>query len=385
MQIETEKQKFIDKIAKKLSASEDERKKRILKLVVKQIVALVIFYFSFNGIVFFGENHLWMVTLSAFIALLSFVAFIYNFSDDNKDLKKFLKRKVKSQILKSFNLETLNGKVFTDDMLRKSNLFSLYSYQETDDVIKGCYNNVDYTIAETKLVARSRNNEFDVFKGVIISFKSNKKILAETLITSKDDKNIRNYPPNLKDALIVFLLWIPFSVFLLSIYFLGIYLRKSDSVNTIDLTFVQSLLLYYITPLMMIFAVGIPFVYLMKKIISDVFYKMKKMQDVKLEDTTFDERFNVYTQDQIEARYILTPVFMERLKSLETSFGTKNIKCSFFDDNIMFAISTNKDLFELGSLYKSIKSKKSIEEFYNQIKSIQDMVKHFKLNEKTGL
>ncbi len=51
----------------------------------------------------------------------------------------------------------------------------------------------------------------------------------------------------------------------------------------------------------------------------------------------------------------------------------------------MFAISTNKDLFELGSLYKSLKSKISIEEFYNEIRSIQEMINHLKLDEKLGL
>ena len=36
MKTEIEKQNFIDKIAKKLSAYEGERKKRIVKLIVKQ-------------------------------------------------------------------------------------------------------------------------------------------------------------------------------------------------------------------------------------------------------------------------------------------------------------------------------------------------------------
>ena len=111
----------------------------------------------------------------------------------------------------------------------------------------------------------------------------------------------------------------------------------------------------------------------------------KKMQEAKFEDIDFDNRFNVYTKDQVEARYLLTPTFMERLKHLETSFGTRGIKCSFFDDCIMFAISSKKDLFELGSLYKSLKSKKSVEEFYNEIQSVQNMIDYLKLNEKTGL
>ena len=109
------------------------------------------------------------------------------------------------------------------------------------------------------------------------------------------------------------------------------------------------------------------------------------MQEAKFEDIDFDNRFNVYTKDQVEARYLLTPSFMERLKSVETSFGTKGIKCSFFEDTIMLAIPTNKDLFELGSLYCPIQKSKEIAKTYDQIKSIQNMIKHFKLNEKAWL
>ena len=229
-------------------------------------------------------------------------------------------------------------------------MFSVYTYQETDDVIQGCYNEVDYTIAETKLVAKGNKNEFDVFKGVIISFKSNKVITAETLITTKGDNSIRNYPPNSKSVisyLIVCCFFIPMIYIGYAIYAMVKYFNKSGmSITNLMTTH---------SPL--------PHIWFL----------------------TFDKKFNVYTQDQIEARYLLTPAFMERLKSLETSFGTKNIKCSFFEDNIMFAISTNKDLFELGSLYKSLKSKISIEEFYNEIHSIQEMINHLKLDEKLGL
>ena len=51
----------------------------------------------------------------------------------------------------------------------------------------------------------------------------------------------------------------------------------------------------------------------------------------------------------------------------------------------MEKIPTNKDLFELGSLYCPIQKSKEIAKTYDQIKSIQNMIKHFKLNEKAGL
>lgn len=383
MKTEIEKQNFIDKIAKKLSAYEGERKKRIVKLIVKQLIALAIVYATCKGAIIWAENHTVISVFCAFIALFSGIVFFCNFSDDNKEFKTYLKKKCKRQILKEFGLSTISGECFTDETLKKSNLFSIYSYQEYDDVIEGCYNEVNYTIAETKLVVQNRKNEFDVFKGVVISFKSNKKILAETLVTSKGDKHIRNYPPCSSAILIVvpFLLLFPT---LISIYFL---FRVGESFKSIggDFSaipnhnlFWQSLflpnILNFLLPLVIILGVGIP-----------LFYQMKKMQNVKLEDVGFDKQFSVYTKDQVEARYLLTPTFMERLKHLETSFGTRGIKCSFFDDCIMFAISSKKDLFELGSLYKSLKSKKSVEEFYNEIQSVQNMIDYLKLNEKTGL
>lgn len=76
---------------------------------------------------------------------------------------------------------------------------------------------------------------------------------------------------------------------------------------------------------------------------------------------------------------------MDRLQNLRTAFGTQKIKCSFFDDQIMFAISTRKDLFELGSLFKPLSSNSDVEKFYKELSSVQQMIDHFRLSQKTGL
>ena len=51
----------------------------------------------------------------------------------------------------------------------------------------------------------------------------------------------------------------------------------------------------------------------------------------------------------------------------------------------MIAISTDRDLFEIGSLYKSLEDTESINSFFNEIYSILELIDYFKLNEKTGL
>ena len=81
----------------------------------------------------------------------------------------------------------------------------------------------------------------------------------------------------------------------------------------------------------------------------------KPLDKVNLEDPMFSKKFDVYSSDQIEARFWVTPAFMERFQNLTTAFGTKKAKCSFYDgDKIMFAISTDKNLFEIGNIETSL-------------------------------
>ena len=116
-------------------------------------------------------------------------------------------------------------------------------------------------------------------------------------------------------------------------------------------------------------------------------YKKQKetFKKINLEDADFGKIFDVYSTDQVEARYLLTPTFMERFKNIQTSFGAKILKCSFYDDNFMVAITTDKNLFEIGSLFKSFNDSKIITQFYYELNSILQMVEYFKLDEKTGL
>ena len=104
-----------------------------------------------------------------------------------------------------------------------------------------------------------------------------------------------------------------------------------------------------------------------------------------LEDVDFNSQYSVYSEDQIEGRYIVTSSFMERFLNLKTAFKTKQIKCSFYDNKIMFAISTLKDCFEIGSLFKPLTDTKSIEKFFNEIISIYLIIDNFKLDEQNGL
>jgi len=68
-------------------------------------------------------------------------------------------------------------------------------------------------------------------------------------------------------------------------------------------------------------------------------------QLVKLEDPEFEKLFVVYGDDQIEARYILSPSLMRRITDFRNKTG-KPIALSFVGSNVNLAITTGKNMFE---------------------------------------
>ena len=46
----------------------------------------------------------------------------------------------------------------------------------------------------------------------------------------------------------------------------------------------------------------------------------KKLEQVFLEDAEFNNNYNIYSDNQIESRFLLTPTFMERLKNIQAAF-----------------------------------------------------------------
>ena len=110
-----------------------------------------------------------------------------------------------------------------------------------------------------------------------------------------------------------------------------------------------------------------------------------KLKRTKLEDVEFEKRFNVFTDDEVEARYLITPSFMERLNEMKVAFKANTVSCAFYEKSLLIALSTGKDLFSIGSLFKRIDDPKQFFTMFEEILSIIKLIDHFKLNQKIGL
>ena len=116
-----------------------------------------------------------------------------------------------------------------------------------------------------------------------------------------------------------------------------------------------------------------------------------KLEPVTLEDPKFCRDYNVYSSDQTEARYLITPSFMERFRKLKVAFKTTDIACAFLKNKVIFALDSeslsglSKNLFEIDAYSAFTDGRKAINIFYNELTSVLDMAAYFKLDEKTGL
>jgi len=79
----------------------------------------------------------------------------------------------------------------------------------------------------------------------------------------------------------------------------------------------------------------------------------RKLERVRLVDPSFEKAFEVWGTDQVEARYLLHPVMMERLIALESALHGKRIRCAFEDGEVLIAVEGG-NLFEPGDMFKPL-------------------------------
>ena len=80
---------------------------------------------------------------------------------------------------------------------------------------------------------------------------------------------------------------------------------------------------------------------------------MSSMQRVGLGDSRLEKAFEVYSTDQVEARYLIHPVFMERLLALEAAFKGERLRCAFVD-GLLLVVVEGGDKFEIGSMFAKL-------------------------------
>jgi hypothetical protein len=114
-----------------------------------------------------------------------------------------------------------------------------------------------------------------------------------------------------------------------------------------------------------------------------VYQKLTKSQ---LEDPVFNEKFDVYTTDQVEARYLLTTSFMQRLIDLSNAYASALVECCFFEKSLLVIIPTNQNYFsDTSSAFVPVTFEDDINNIIQQMTNIFGIIDLLKLHDKTKL
>lgn len=99
---------------------------------------------------------------------------------------------------------------------------------------------------------------------------------------------------------------------------------------------------------------------------------------VNLEDVEFSKEFTVYSDDQINARYILSTSLMTRIKDFKSKHKN-NVYISFVDSKMYLGISHTKDLFEPRYL-KSLTRFDVVRDYFDDLLLAVGIVEDMNLN-----
>ena len=111
-------------------------------------------------------------------------------------------------------------------------------------------------------------------------------------------------------------------------------------------------------------------------IISDT-----RLDYAKMVHPDFEDVFDIYTSDQVEARDLINPVYVERLIALERAYSGKDIGTIFHEGSLIVALKTG-DLFESGSI-EARDDRARIEQTLDQFAKLADLARS--LNRDEGL
>ena len=342
---------------------------RILCLAILFILLIVYIYFvviNLHSEFFY----------SIFFAPLFFISGIFLFL--SYCYKKKVKKTCYDQIVKITGLRWFQGEKRNLDsyapQINKSKLFMHSSHIIEDDVLCGSYLDVPLKISDASIIdegystknSREKHSPTRMFKGVLVYFNSNKKISSTTLIKPKIDLSFLN-------KLWMYLLMLFWALFGGVVFFLGIFAIFSRG------AFEFGAIIFGL-----VFFLGFGYWFVESAILRELRHN-KNLEKINLEDTDFSKKYQAYSYDQVEGRYLLTTAFIDRFLCVGKAFKNNSMRCAFVEDKIILAIPAFGDGFEISSLFVSMKNPKAVNSFFTQIASILLLVDYFKLDEKTNL
>lgn len=311
-------------------------------LGIALIFAALIYYYGEAFLEFLLSS--WVVAgyFLAAVWMIYYPFMRYNGNTKSRTMNKILSFWGK---FRYFNGQDLIG----EENVKKSELFSYFNRSNSADAFYGEHQQVGIKVSEHDLRIHGSKGDTVIFKGMMIMLDFEKRFAGKTVVLNKGRS--RNFLWN-NPFLLLF-----FSAFMIAPLMTCFYYFTDPGV--------PMHLLFTSLPLL------IPiFIAWLSYRIYRYFHPKKATQKVLLEGLPFMKNWQVLTDNQVEARYILTPIFMEKMLEIKRLFHGRHIDFSFFGSKLLIAVHTRKNMFETTSLFLPALSYHKVREVVSQLQSI---------------
>ena len=111
---------------------------------------------------------------------------------------------------------------------------------------------------------------------------------------------------------------------------------------------------------------------------SNLNSSVKGMDKIELDNPEFRDKYDIYSFDEVESRYVLTQALMERMLILSNSFGLTEY--SFVGNKMYIAVETDENFFE-SHLDTSLNNISEVVRYIEIIEDIGSIVDVLKIDE----
>ena len=325
-------EKLYSQIKPEIIQFEKERKKQYFKLLLLTggYIFLSFFFAAFALVCCVIKTEATAIYLNIILCFLFIYAAGIAYKKSNKEFETKIKKLIMPLIINSFeNIEWKSGSFILDnEILTQSMLLPDYGLGKPDDSFSGSYNGVNFKIQEvlrsneTKYINRFQRNVYGRFNGVIIEIDMKKWFEGHTVI--RTNEVIKQFEENL---------------------------FKQHLSGNKDYKYLHNDYKFY------------------KKD-----FPLSSLKHTEFEDIKFNQLFDVYTDNEIEARYLLTPTFMEKMYNIKTRIPTKRIFAACYANKLFIALQTKEDLFSVAKLSRPLSDLKLPYIVFEQIFSVRQLV-----------
>lgn len=99
----------------------------------------------------------------------------------------------------------------------------------------------------------------------------------------------------------------------------------------------------------------------------------REFSRVGLASSEFERSFEAWSTDQVEARYLLDPLVLERFLALENLFQGKALRAAFIDRSLVLAIETG-DRLTIGTMFRPIADRARVDHIVSELETLLDLV-----------